>query len=387
MPWPSDPPTHPRRANLRSAGEESLFGVWHGGSGSAHPRSAWPGCVVKVAAVVPSRRSGSTPSGSSHAAAPAVDADTAREAVRRRLLRAGPLLAWERAVGVVCDLPLHRPLGREIDRQQAREHLLQTGPWWCRGRRSPSRSQYEAGKPASARTQGVMELQNAGPHKGTDMRREMIPHAANIPAASPLISPTRRRAGILASARQTCLMSFRLAASLTTHGHRSSRQLCCWPLFTLGQFEKPAAVISRHRAHTLASCCRGPHGCVTAAATSLSSGRSAVDSRERKQSHVSHRGGAAEWMLCSIEHPHRTFAQRQAPSTSYLGRVVCSTFRAEASAGEQTATAGQTMPFTATASASRRREDGWRRNPMAWPRSSVEDLEKEAGRSVQAHAA
>lgn len=39
------------------------------------------------------------------------------------------------------------------------------------------------------------------------------------------------------------------------------------------------------------------------------------------------------------------------------------------------------------AMSSRRREGGWRRNPMAWPRSSVEDLGKEAGRSVQAHAA
>lgn len=38
------------------------------------------------------------------------------------------MLACVNAVGV-GRLALHSPLGREIDRQQAREHLLHAGPW------------------------------------------------------------------------------------------------------------------------------------------------------------------------------------------------------------------------------------------------------------------
>lgn len=38
---------------------------------------------------------------------------------------------------------------------------------------------------------------DAGLQKGTDMRRATILHALNLPAACPLISPTRTRVGIL----------------------------------------------------------------------------------------------------------------------------------------------------------------------------------------------
>jgi hypothetical protein len=49
MPWPSDPPTHPRPANLRSTGEESLLGCWRGGRGlRVNGAAGGPGCCSRT---------------------------------------------------------------------------------------------------------------------------------------------------------------------------------------------------------------------------------------------------------------------------------------------------------------------------------------------------
>ena len=204
--------------------------------------------------VVPSQRSGSTCSGRSHAHPrlhlQSIDSDTALEAVRRRLLLVASsstaqdalVLAWVTAVGVVWSGPA-QSTRTEIDRQQACEHLLHTGPWRCRRRRechtshkvrrqipgprfgvdspeggvwpqktadrlrpladSASQCQRVQENRASRQARNALMKDyaggggtaDAGAPKGTDMRRKTILHALSITAACPLISPTRKRAG------------------------------------------------------------------------------------------------------------------------------------------------------------------------------------------------
>lgn len=117
--------------NLRTIclGDTLMFGCKH-----PHTPSA-PACSMHL--VVPTRWSGSV----THSCRQSIVTQPL-EAVRRRLLLVAKLsrardalvLAWEgvhwmcSGVVGVMDRPLQSPLGGEIDRQQAREHLLHPVP-------------------------------------------------------------------------------------------------------------------------------------------------------------------------------------------------------------------------------------------------------------------
>lgn len=150
--------------------------------------------------------------------------------------------------------------------------------------------------------------------------------------------------------------------------------------------------------------CRTLQGCVTAAAaTCCGTARSALLTRTSNNPiHLLHpRRRAAERsgveaLLYRIQQPHRTFA-RQAPSTSYFHRPRgLQRFQSEGKRGRtdsdswrHTALLQQPYPppVRDVLTTPRGRMAAYYGNPMAWPRSSVEDLATEAGRSVQASAA
>jgi hypothetical protein len=92
------------------------------------------------------------------------------------------------------------------------------------------------------------------------------------------------------------------------------------------------AVISRHCARSRIVLQQAAR-CATVLHLNLRD--AAVLDSQSEQSHALRRQGCRGVELCYIQHPHRTFARRQAPWASYLGRVVCTSFRARASAGEQ----------------------------------------------------